>query len=219
MKEAKFMYNSYEEYMQNVLGMNLPNTYEMQNNPYSFEPRMGENRLLEINKLYPEIYGVLYPMVQKVCARQSLDRLNEAALDEMAEEVYLAIEPGDDILQGKDNGSTPRNGDVKNPRAKESRRPNQNYLLRDLIKILIIRELLQGGNPGWMPGPGHGPGPGPRPRRNASTGRKTTYFKTGIHGDVAISHKTKKHTIKSDCVLFHKCICRKFTYNKKYFWY
>ncbi len=44
------------------------------------------------------------------------------------------------------------NGDVKNPRAKENRRPNNNFLLRDLIRILIIRELLQGGIRPGMPG-------------------------------------------------------------------
>lgn len=157
------MYNNYEEYMQSVLGVNLPNTYGVSNyNGYSLEPRMEENHLFEINKLYPEIYGILYPMIQKVCARQSLDRINQVALNEMAEEVYLAIEPGDDILQGQDNGTTPRNGDVKNPRVKETKRPNQNYLLRDLIKILIIRELLQAGAGMMTP---------PRPRLPEMGGR------------------------------------------------
>ncbi|MDE5830483.1 MAG: hypothetical protein K2H53_02090 [Clostridia bacterium] len=149
------MYNSYEEYMQSVLGMNIPNTYMQSNNSnYYQESRVQETSIPEVNKLYPEIYGIIYPMVQKVCSRRSVDMINESQINEMVEEVYNWIEPGDDILQGKDNGSTPRSGDVKNPRVKEPRRPNNNnFLLRDLIRILIIRELLQGGRPGGMPRP------------------------------------------------------------------
>lgn len=52
-----------------------------------------------------------------------------------------------------ETNTTPKNGDVKNPREKETRRPpkNNNRLLRDLIRILIIRELLSG-RPGFIPG-------------------------------------------------------------------
>ena len=165
------MYNSYEEYMQSVLGLNMPNTYPQSMGGYYNEMPMPmpmtETNLVEVNRLYPEIYRIVYPMVQKACSNGSRGALNEAHINQMVDEVYQAIEPGDDILQGTDNGSTPRNGDVKNPRSKETRRPNNNYLLRDLIKILIIRELLQGGNnmPG-MPRPPMGGmpgGPGGRP--------------------------------------------------------
>ena len=170
------MYNSYEEYMQNVLGLNVPNTYGQGNMGYYGDMQMQtqvqmqnlDTNFTEVNKYYPEIYRILYPMIQKACSKGNRGLLNEAQINEMVEEVYSAIEPGDDILQGVDNGSTPRNGDVKNPRVKETRRPNKNYLLRDLIRILIIRELLQGGGNmpprppmGGMPG---GPGgPGGRP--------------------------------------------------------
>lgn len=163
------MYNSYEEYMQNVLGMNMPNTYNQAMGGFypDMQPQMPDNNFYEVNNLYPDIYRIVYPMVQKVCSRGNRGIFNEAQLNEMVDEIYNAIEPGDDILQGVDNGSTPRNGDVKNPRAKETRRPNNNFLLRDLIKILIIRELLQGG--GNMPGMPRPPvggmpgGPGGRP--------------------------------------------------------
>ena len=71
-----------------------------------------------------------------------------------------------------------KNGDVKNPRSKETRRPRpNNYLLRDLIRILILRELLSGGRPGFPPRPGPNPGPGHGPRKTTNarrTRRKTT---------------------------------------------
>lgn len=136
------MYNNYEEYMQSVLGMNMQNTYP-QYNPAFYEPRMQEPNLTEINKLYPEIYGVVYPMIQKACGKRNIVGINDTQINEMVEEIYNAIE----INEIPEN----RNAETKNTREKETRRPNNNYLLRDLIRILIIRELLQGGN--HMPRP------------------------------------------------------------------
>lgn len=170
------MYNSYEEYMQSVLGLNVPNTYRQDEAMYygDMQMQMPDTNLIEVNTLYPDIYRIVYPMVQKACTRGNRGMLNEVQINQMVEEVYQAIEPAEDVMQGRDNLGSSRNGDVKNPRVKETRRPNNNYLLRDLIKILIIRELLQGGNNmsgmprppmGGMPGGPGMPGPGGRPPR------------------------------------------------------
>lgn len=154
------MYNSYEEYMQNVLGMNMnmTNTYMPSNNYY--EPRMQESNLQEVNKFYPEIYGIVYPVVQKVCSRRGATTLNEPLINEMVDEVYSVIEPREEEDSSREVGQNLKNGDVKNPRVKEkeTRRPINNSL-RDLIRILIIRELLQGGWQGNRPRPPR-PGPG-----------------------------------------------------------
>lgn len=160
------MYNTYEEYMQNVLGMNIPNNTYMQGSNNYYEPRMQDVNLLEINKLYPEIYGIIYPMIQKACGRRNISMINETQINEMVEEIYNSIEPGDDIVQGRENTSQTRN-------VKETRRPNNNYLLRDLIKILIIRELLQGGMQGPMP---------PRPPMGGSPGGRPPIIRPGFMG-------------------------------------
>lgn len=158
------MFNSYEEYMQSVLGMNFPNTYANKTNDY-YEPRMQDMNMQEINKLYPEIYGIVYPMVQTACNRRNITMIDEMQINEMVEEIYNALEPREEERQSTETTQNLKNGDVKNPRVKETRearRPNNNYLLRDLIKILLIRELLQGGWQGNMPRPPMG-GPGGRP--------------------------------------------------------
>ncbi len=154
------MYKSYEEYMQSVLGLNIPNNTYTQNvnNDYYLETRMQEVNLPEVNKLYPEIYGVVYPMVQKACSKRSISMINEIEVNEIVEEIYRAIEPEEETREVRET----KNGDVRNPRAKETRRPNNNYILRDLIRILVIRELLGGRRPGGMPRP-------PITRRNART--------------------------------------------------
>ena len=66
------MFNSYEEYMQNVLGVKSQNTY-MQGMENYFEPRIQEVNMQEINNLYPDIYRIVYPMVQKACSRRNED--------------------------------------------------------------------------------------------------------------------------------------------------
>ncbi len=152
------MYNSYEEYMQNVLGVNIQNnTYRESEDNYYTAMNINQN-MQEVNKLYPEIYSLIYPMVQKVCSRRNGTDITEEGISQMVEEIYSVIEPGDDIIE---NNTPQKNGDVRNPRAKETRRlpSKNNYLLKDLIRILIIRELLSGGGSG-----GNFPGrPRPRP--------------------------------------------------------
>lgn len=169
------MYRSYEDYMQTVLGYSYgPDTYrEVETyNTMQLNPNMQE-----LNKLYPEIYRVVYPVVQKACSRRNMSNVTDKMLSEIVDEVYSVIEPGDDIVEQRELPL--KNGDVKNPRAKDTRQRRNNPLLMDLIRILVLRELLPGGMPGYLPvrpgfpggGPGGrppmppplGPGIGPRP--------------------------------------------------------
>lgn len=164
------MYNNYEEYMQNVLGYNngAQNTYRESENYYYDTMRVNQN-VQEMNSFYPEIYGIVYPMVQKVCSRRGQIPITEETLSQMVDEIYNVIESGDEELGERETNV--KNGDVRNPKDKETRRPRpNNYLLRDLIRILILRELLSGGpifgpgRPGMMPGPMPGrPGMGGMP--------------------------------------------------------
>ena len=156
------MYRNYEDYMQTVLGYNanpstygynynVPNTYR---EAEMFNSVQENPNMQEIKKLYPEIYRVVYPVVQKVCTKRNMPTVTEEMISEMVEEVYGVIEPGDDIVE---QGEAPlRNGDARNPRAKETRQQTQsgrrnNRTLRDLIRILILRELF-GERPDRFPG-------------------------------------------------------------------
>ncbi len=188
------MFNSYEEYMQNVLGVRSQDTYMQEFNGY-YKPRTEETNIGEINKLYPEIYGIVYPMVQKACSKRNIGFIDEAGLNEMVEEIYRNLEPEEEIIEVREEKTNNlKNGDVKNPRIKEpraERRRNNNPILRDLIKILILRELFQGG---WQGGPGGRPPrppmggmPGMRWTTEASQedhGRKTTNYEGRIYGHV-----------------------------------
>ena len=84
----------------------------------------------------------------------------------MTDEIYVNFEAEDTQTS---NMRTPlKNGDVRNPNAKEpevrQETRQRNFLLRDLIKILILRELLKNRRPNRPPfPPGRPPMPPPRP--------------------------------------------------------
>ena len=157
------MYNNiYEEYIRNIIG--YPNNTN--NNCYSCNMNMEENSYTnlqvpksQIEQCYPEIYKIIYPMVKKAC-NDNFNLNTEEEIDKITNEIYYGIED---------------NNQMNNTRNTETRRITNNNL-RDLIKILIIRELLNRPNirpprpprpphhrppfPGFPGGPGGG---GPRP--------------------------------------------------------
>lgn len=151
----------YEEYMRSVLGyqpMNNYNTYDMNyddwemSNMYTMS-RVNNVQIQELEECYPEIYRIIYPMVQKVCSQNTRPFTREL-VDSMTDEVYFAIEDRDMIENRDKDDKTPKSTDKTENRQTIIR----NTRLNDLIRILILRELL--GRPGFSGFPGGRP---PRP--------------------------------------------------------
>lgn len=151
----------------------------------------------ELEECYPEIYKIVYPMVAKRCSNITGPITNEL-IEDMTREIYEAVE-GDNGIQininlqnevqntnmnraggntettSKNQTNTTRATNLKKETIqsnenKQENRQFRNSSLQDLIKILIIRELLRGNRPNRppnrppMPGPGRPPmGPGNRP--------------------------------------------------------
>lgn len=149
------MYNniSYEEYMRTVLGYqpgniqcgcSMDDYYIMPSCEQFYNETMQNNS--EADKLYPEIYVKIYPTVCKICS-QCTSQINGETLERMADEVY------DMVLVA----------DVRKEEKKEIRQ--RDNALRDLIKILILREIFGPGFPNPRPPrPPRPPFPGPNPR-------------------------------------------------------
>ena len=172
-------YNEYEDYMRSVLGYQNGNIYA---NPYSANndfyyntmPNINtEQRAINTEKLndyYPDIYKLVYPMVCKTCNQNANRDITKDLIDSMTEEIYINFESDDRQSSNNMRNLPPlKNGDVRNPNAKEpevrGETRQNNFLLRDLIKILILREFgrptrpgFPGGRPPIMPPP-----PPPRP--------------------------------------------------------
>lgn len=193
----------YEEYMRDVLGYtpniysNINNTYDDQIEgsqccdyqyrnqnvmPYNYTVYQNKNMNIdsELEKMYPDIYNIVYPMVKKACMKNTRV-LSRDVIDEIVDDIYRNIEEDNNDIELNINlGNETR--DSKEVELKENKksqdsvvenrqRPRRNPLLNDLIRILVLRELI--GRPGCFgpgcfppnrpPMPGPGPRPGPRP--------------------------------------------------------
>ena len=152
----------YEEYMRSVLGYQPMNkTYDMNYDNWDMTNMTAMNniQIQELEDCYPEIYRIVYPMVQKVCSKNTRPFTREL-VDSMTDEVYFSIEDRD-MIENRDK-------EEKTPKSTEKTENRQtiirNTRLNDLIRILILRELL--GRPGFpgLPG-GRPPRPPMRPPR------------------------------------------------------
>lgn len=168
-------YQNYEDYMRSVLGYQTgniyANTYNPRNDYYYDIPMMTTDYTTtdtdEFTEFYPEIYKLIYPMVCKVCNQNSTREITKELIDRMTDEIYVNFEAEDN--QTSTMRTTLKNGDVRNPNAKEpevrQETRQRNFLLRDLIKILILRELLRRRRPNrpQFPPPGRPPMPPRQP--------------------------------------------------------
>ena len=134
-------YTSYDEYMRNILGypdmrMNMNTNMNMNSfdnmSPYSDD----------LERMYPEVYRVVYPMVCRACDNVTMP-VTEAMLDSMTDDIYDRVE-----ADGRINIEVTVEAEFRDNNSSESRqmsrpRPRRrNRFLRDLIRILLIRELL-----------------------------------------------------------------------------
>lgn len=162
----------YEEYMRNVLG------YQPMDNTYNYDmyydnsemgnmlnmSAMSNMQRQELENCYPEIYRIVYPMIQKACA-QNFNSLTREQIDKMTDEIYFAIEDREMMENRNKDEKTAKSAETTENRQTTFRNPN----LRDIIRILLLRELL--GRPGFpggrppFPNPPFPNLPGPRPPR------------------------------------------------------
>ena len=178
----------YDDYMENLLGENyspykytyepfLRNTYYNQSDnfydqynyacPYTCINTNSTSRNIvdDIENLYPEIYKIIYPMIQKACS-QNTRPITEDVLDEMVNDIYNNIEAENiinlniDVTNNRSEGKSLSNVKKSTQENREFRRTNNT--LHDVVKILLIRELIGRPNINRPPRP-FPPGPGPFP--------------------------------------------------------
>ena len=179
--------NQYEEYIRSVLG--YPSTANMnQNQMYQNEyPNPSQISMRnDLEAFYPEIYKIIYPMVQKACDG-NMGANSREEIEQMTDEIYSAIEDNNQINLNINLGNTvsttnlntqnrnelhkeevqkksSEKQEVENRNTEgESRISPRNNNLRDLIKILLIRELLRKRHNHFPPRPPHNPRPPMRP--------------------------------------------------------
>ena len=159
--------NQYEEYIRSILG--YPNTTNFNQNqmyPNGYPVAMQTNTRNDLEEFYPEIYKIIYPMVKKACEGNMRASTREE-IEQMTDEIYSALEDsnqinvninlGNTVSTTNENRTQNRNEVHKEVQKKlpekqetedrnveiQNRRRPGNTNLRDLIKILLIRELLR----------------------------------------------------------------------------
>ena len=152
------MYNNpYEEYMRNSLGYNIPvtNMNQFDYNMYENENNFTYNQL-QAENLYSEIYRKIYPMICKACMGIN-EPITEDLINKITDDVYINIEQMENTNEKRSSTSNIQQN--KNMKPEFLNRTNsinalsnireetrqRNPFLRDLIRILVLRELL--GNP------------------------------------------------------------------------
>lgn len=119
-------------------------------------------------------------MISKVCDTPSRNDFSSETLEIMANEIYTNIEQDIDVVNINVNTSSAKEAEYNknenlsrnsNMKVTKSDTKNEetrqgccgNPMLKDLIKIMIIQQLLQGNKPPRPPRPPHPPMPGPGP--------------------------------------------------------
>jgi len=165
------MYNNvYQDYIDNIMGTTVINRRNFENNTYIDQMSNQNNITTQLERFYPELYKLLYPMIKTACMKNTKP-LTEENINEMVKEIYsnfvaedvtvLNINLTNDVkssskereLQNDRSSVNKSNStnkavskdfaETRNSEKNEERnfRPN-NYILSDLIRILLIRELI-----------------------------------------------------------------------------
>ena len=160
-------YQSYDDYMRNTLGfssMNSPmgmqgtscpsmNCQNMCITPYS---NMSSNQMMwqdsscDLERMYPDSYRVVYPMVVSTCRNVSMP-VTEDMIDRMTDDIYdravadgrINVDISVEVETREDSKEEDRQMINRPPR-----RRRRNRFFRDLIRILLLRELI-GRRPGF----------------------------------------------------------------------
>lgn len=170
--------------------------YRNSENTYCTNQNQGNLTDEQIMGWYPDIYNKIYPIICRVCEtntqpinQECIERMTDEVYDEVESNdtiVNVTIQTKNEttVNRQKENRTTdirrdrvPRREEIRSERVEKKENSPQeesqnresrqrNPLLRDLIKILILRQLLNGNRPPHQmpPRPPFPPGgPGMRP--------------------------------------------------------
>lgn len=174
-------YQNYEDYMRAVLGYPIEKreNYIPIEQSYNLESRVTKTK--ELEECYPEVYRIINPIVCEICNKYN-GNYTKDTINTMVDEVYKRINLNNEIsikinldnkIQEKEihrnnlkTGINNRISDdnirknIENENSRQIR--NSNPFLNDLIRILILNQILNGG--GLFPGRPPQPRPPVRPQ-------------------------------------------------------
>lgn len=131
------MYNNvFQEYINKMIGGTPRVGSAFQNSAMlsanSYSNFQGQTNM-DLERSYPESYKLLYPMVRTACMRNTKP-ITDETIDEMVRDIYSNF-------HSDETSQVPAKTRTKEVEADRVAKPN-NFVLNDLIRILLIRELL-----------------------------------------------------------------------------
>ena len=151
-------YQNYDDYMWDIFYfIGLANN---SNNMFCMPNMNSQNNL---NSYYPSIYKIINPVVQRVISGMNYQYINDDMVNDMTNTIYGIVEGDVNNLENissnnnlsNDNRRTNQTSAQVNTSSNNINNVNNsvnsvlstnNSLLRDLIKILVIKELLSRNN-------------------------------------------------------------------------
>ncbi|MCL2860298.1 MAG: hypothetical protein FWF46_07105 [Oscillospiraceae bacterium] len=126
-------YQDYDNYMKNTTGCgDNPNTRDA----------MDRNMDQDLERMYPDIYRIVYPMVVIACNNISMP-LTEDMLNRMVDDIYDRVQATGRVNMDMNFEDEFRNESRQFPGEFTRERPRRrNRFGRDLIRVLLLRELL-----------------------------------------------------------------------------
>lgn len=160
-----YMNNNYMPNMQNNPNM-MPNQANgMMNGMYQNPNMYSANNNSNLTNFYPSTYRIINPVVSRVVQNSNYQFLNEDTLNNMVDTVFSIVDGQIDYAepetttssQSQTANSTSQTGTQMQRQTTEVSRTQvsttnnrSDSLLRDIIKILIIKELLSRRNSPYM---------------------------------------------------------------------
>lgn len=138
-------YQTYDDYIRSIMGYSNRNCTNMCMNssiPYQNMHPLSD----DLESMYPETYRIVYPMVVSACNMITMP-VTEEMLDRMTDDIYdrAALDNRINIdinieIENREGNDDSRQISVDSNQRRPRRR---NRFFRDLIRILLLRELLR----------------------------------------------------------------------------
>ena len=132
------------------------NNFQNQQFPMNMMPQQNQQNL---KAMYPAVYRIICPVVSQVVSNSNTQYITEDSLNSMVDSVYNIVEGDINLTENPRNSNSNEtatesdqssncsrssgSNSSSNTASTSNSRPNrQNSLLRDLIKILILNEII-----------------------------------------------------------------------------
>lgn len=145
-------------------------------------------KVAKVKKMYPEIYTLLTPMIEKTISDNKEREITEELVETMTNQIYTSIQDDMNVKQVNNSqvisNNKNMNSNIKQVSSMQVVKRPGNQSLKDLIKILLINSLINNLRPN-RPGqrPPHRPENRPPMPRNYNA---MSYFNTPYPEDMSI---------------------------------